>query len=261
MRHLAWTLLALVIAGCAARPPVASPLADEQAAALAPYVADLNESLSAAQAEPCPPPGPGLQRAIKVGQLLQATVGPAKPTGLCPDQIAERMAKIPKIGLAAAERESKEQEAAARWQRDRSMFWYVLIAGLIGSAVCIAWTPLRPFVGYPVVGGAGAAAVLVLGAAFRQVVGNLAGGLWALLPVLALVALLGGTCLLLWLWFRRERRTLDAVQDGVQKLDKGAKAAIEVETTARGVEQHLHNRLVKRGYTKKATPETGPQLT
>jgi len=261
MRTIAWTVLALVLVGCAARPPVAPPLADEQAAALAPYVADLNESLSVAQAEPCPPPGPGLERAVKVGQLLQAAVGPAKPTGLCPDQIAERMAKIPKIGLAAAERESKEREAAARWQRDRSMFWYVLIAGLIGSAVCIAWTPLRPFVGYPAMGGAGSAAVLVLGAAFRQVVGNLAGGFWALLPVLALLAALGGTCLLLWLWFRRERRTLDAVQDGVQKLDKGAKAAVQAAATTKGVEPHLHNRLVKRGYANKEEAEAGPNVT
>ena len=249
-------LLALSLCGCASSPATA-PLPTEQASALAPYVADLNESLAVAQSEPCPPPGPGLERAVKVAQLLQATVGPAKPTGLCPDQIAERMAAIPKIGLEAAEREAREREAAARWERDRSMFWYVLLAGLVGSAVCIAWAPLRSFVGYPAMGGAGAAAVLVLGAAFRQVVGNLAGGLWALLPVLALLAALGGTCVLLWLWFRRERKTLDAVQDGVQKLDKGAKAAIEAEATEAGVEPHLHDRLVRRGYAKKE-PEAAP---
>ena len=67
-------LLALFLCGCASRPPTLA-LPVEQAAALAPYVADLNESLGAAQAEPCPPPGPGLQRAVKVAQLLQATVG------------------------------------------------------------------------------------------------------------------------------------------------------------------------------------------
>ena len=243
-------LLALSLCGCASRP-TAAPLPAEQASALAPYVADLNESLGAAQAEPCPPPGPELQRAIKVAQLLQATVGPAKPTGLCPDQIAERMAKIPKVGLEAAERDAREREAAARWERDRSMFWYVLFAGLVGSAVCIAWAPLRPFVGYPAVGGAGAGAVLVLGAAFRQVVGNLAGGLWALVPVLALVALLGGTCVLLWAWFRRERKTLFAVQDGVEATkDKAVKDAIQSASVESGVESHLSAELVGRGYSQ-----------
>ena len=70
-----------------------------------------------------------------------------------------------------------------------------------------------------------------------------AGGI---LGVLALV----GTAAFVWSRLRRTTKVLHAVEDGVEALDAGAKAAVKHAATQAGVEPDLNASLAKRGMSK-----------
>jgi len=252
-----------MLAGCSSGP---SPMiAAETASVLAPYLAKVDAELVTAQREA----GAALtERAVEVmvRQIaviikvldsaraylapVLATVGPAAPTTDCPAQAAEALAGVGKTSLAVAERAAAEAQAAARWARVRSQFWYLLFAGAAVTVVCLAVSGLRELAGYPAAVAAGSGFVLLFASSLRSVVADLAASAWGLIPVVLILGGVGGTGWFLWTRFVREKRTLGAVITGIEATDAGVHAAVKHAAEAARVEPYLNATLVKRGLSK-----------
>jgi len=157
---------------------------------------------------------------------------------------------VGKTSLAVAERAAAEAQAAARWARVRSQFWYLLFAGAAVTVVCLAVSGLRELAGYPAAVAAGSGFVLLFASSLRSVVADLAASAWGLIPVVLILGGVGGTGWFLWTRFVREKRTLGAVITGIEATDAGVHAAVKHAAEAARVEPYLNATLVKRGLSK-----------
>jgi hypothetical protein len=96
----------------------------------------------------------------------------------------------------------------------------------------------------------GSGGVLIFASSLRQIVADLAATAWGLIPVVLIGAALAGTAVFVWSRLRRTTKVLHAVEDGVEQLDAGAKAAVKHAATKAGVEPDLNASLVTRGLSK-----------
>jgi hypothetical protein len=238
------TLLLLVVCSACAprseRVPL-PPLGAETGRALAPTLTRVDRELAEGNVKAA--------RAYLAPVL--ALVGPAEPTRLKPDQVASELAKIEKRSRASEDKARAEQQADQRWERVRSQFWYLLLAGAVATAAGLAFTATRALAVYPAAVAVGSGGVLVFASSVRQIVADLAATAWGLIPVVLIGAALAGTAVFIWSRWRRTTRVLHAVEDGVERLDGAAKAAVTFEAVKAGVHADLHTSLRKRGLARK----------
>jgi len=161
---------------------------------------------------------PHFDQAAVILDDLQAITGPAEPSKDCDEQRRTRLAKLGKSGESAENAKLKQDNADRQWERDKDIFWYILIAGLIGTGACLIFKPLNHLIGFPLAGAGGGALVLMFSATFRSIASNVAGGVWTLVPVVVVVAVLAGGGLMFYLWYRRNYGTLSNL---VTKLQTG----------------------------------------
>ena len=234
----AYGALIVLLAGCSSVPE--KGITYEAADAFAPYIADARKELASAKGEMIggsmsPTRASAvlhyLDRAALVLDDLQASTGPADPSGDCDEQRRDKLAKIKKSSRKAADDKQKQENADRQWGRDKDIFWYILIAGLIGTAACLLIKPLNHLIGFPVAGAAGGGLVLVFSATFRQIAGNVAGGVWTLIPVVLVVAVLAGGVLMFYLWYRKRHGTLSNL---VTKLQTGRDSSPKFKTAMNG---------------------------
>ena len=245
------TALLVLLSGCATATAAPPMLAAETGQVLAPYLARVDcELASAERATTLPAAVEQVSVARSYLAPVLATVGPASPTTECPEQATEALAKVEKKSLAAADREARERQAQERWTRVRSQFWYLLLAGAVATAACLAFAATRALAVYPAAVAVGSGGVLIFASSLRQIVADLAATAWGLIPVVLIGAALVGTAAFVWSRLRRTTKVLHAVEDGVEALDAGAKAAVKHAATQAGVEPDLNASLAKRGLSK-----------
>ena len=238
----------LFLSGCAGAPAPSPTLAAETGQVLAPYLARVDSELASAERAATLPAAVeqvGVARSYLAPVL--ATVGPASPTTDCPEQAAKALAKVEKKSLAAADREARERQAQERWARVRSQFWYLLLAGAVAAGACVAFAATRALAVAAAAVAVGSGGVLIFASSLRQIVADLAATAWGLIPVVLIGAALAGTAVFVWSRLRRTTKILNAVEDGVEALEAGAKAAVKHAATEAGVEGDLNASLVKRG--------------
>ena len=241
----------LLLSGCATAPAAPPMLAAETGQVLAPYLARVDGELASAERAatlPAMAERVGMARSYLAPVL--ATVGPASPTSECPEQAVKALAKVEKKSLAAVDREAREKQAQERWARVRSQFWYLLLAGAAATAACLAFALTRALAVYPAAVAVGSGGVLIFASSLRQIVADLAATAWGLIPVVLIGAALAGTAAFVWSRLRRTKKVLHAVEDGVEALDAGAKAAVKHAATDAGVERDLNASLVERGLSE-----------
>jgi hypothetical protein len=244
------TLLLIACSACAPRSESVPlpPLGAETGRALAPTLVRVDRELA---------DGKVASARAYLAPVL-ALVGPAEPTRLKPDEVASELAKIEKRSRASEDKARAEQQADQRWERVRSQFWYLLLAGAVATAAGLAFTATRALAVYPAAVAVGSGGVLVFASSVRQIVADLAATAWGLIPVVLIGAALAGTAAFIWSRLRRTTKVLHAVEDGVERLDGAAKAAVTFEAVKAGVHADLHASLRKRGLARKETAPPKP---
>lgn len=245
------TALLLLLSGCASAPAAPPMLAAETGQVLAPYLARVDDELASAERATtlsAAVESVGVARSYLAPVL--ATVGPASPTSECPEQAVEALARVEKKSLAAVDREAREKQAQDRWARVRSQFWYLLLAGAVAAAACLAFKAIRALAVYPAAVAVGSGGVLIFASSLRQIVADLAATAWGLIPVVLIGAALAGTAAFVWSRLRRTTKVLHAVEDGVEAAnDRPTKTAIHAASVASGVSPYLSAELAQRGYS------------
>lgn len=191
----------IVLAGCSSPPIKEEPyIQSERAKVLAPHMAELNHHLDKARVTSEPAKAMlCVEKASAYGHVLQATLGPAKRSGLSPEETAEELGNLERVNgtleRLRAEREARaaaEKIKEAEWQRVKSMFWMILIGGAISGGAMLFAFRSRAYAGYCLVGAACSGVVLLFSSLFRTSAENLAGGVWALVWPVLILSVIGG---------------------------------------------------------------------